>query len=179
MSGPIFKVPPLSRKAIRELVDTVREKSRVSGLFFPVMEMLEFVMPKIEKDFVLEIQSMDEMGNNHGLAIPSEKKIILREDVYDQASSGAGRDRMTAAHELGHYFLHNEIAFARSYDAGILKAYESSEWQANCFGGELLIPAAHANELLQMNIEEVAFECGVSLEAAEKQMKEIRKIYGK
>ncbi|KLU14171.1 MULTISPECIES: ImmA/IrrE family metallo-endopeptidase [Xenorhabdus] len=179
MSGPVFKVPPLSRRAIRELADTVRNKFKVSGLYFPVMEMLEFVMPEIEKDFTLEVHEISEMGNNHGLAIPGEKKIILREDVYNQALEGSGRDRMTAAHELGHYFLHKDVAFARAYDVNVLKAYESSEWQANCFGGELLIPASHSKELLAMSIDDVANECGVSIEAAEKQVKEFRKLYEK
>ncbi|SPP31369.1 hypothetical protein ARAF_0493 [Arsenophonus endosymbiont of Aleurodicus floccissimus] len=77
MSGSVFKVPILSRMEIRNFTDTIKQKVRISGLYFPVMEILEFAMPKIEEGFILEIRTIFEMKNNHGLIIPSEKKTFF------------------------------------------------------------------------------------------------------
>lgn len=71
--------------------------------------------------------------------MPQDSLIILREDVYEGAHEGNGRDRMTVAHEIGHLLMHKNIAFARAERVEI-RAFESSEWQAKCFSGELLSP---------------------------------------
>lgn len=44
------------------------------------------------------------------------------------------------AHELGHYLMHtrDELVFTRNQIK--LKSYEDSEWQANTFASELLMP---------------------------------------
>ncbi|WP_439835929.1 ImmA/IrrE family metallo-endopeptidase [Aeromonas caviae] len=176
MSGPIYRVPPLSRASIRELALTVRQVLGVDSLHFPIMQVLEFVLPSLEKDYVFEVGSLGDMGSNHGLTYPESKTIILREDVYEKALAGSGRDRMTAAHELGHLLLHSNVALARADGMKDIKIYESSEWQANCFGGELLIPASHRSEIVMMDVSKIAERCEVSLEAAEKQFKEMRKL---
>lgn len=177
MSGPVYKVPPQSRASIRALANTVRRSLGITDLHFPIMEVLEFGLPRLDKDYVFEVSSVQEMGSNHGLTIPIEKRIVLREDVYERALEGSGRDRMTAAHEFGHLLLHTQVALARADSKESVKPYESSEWQANCYGGELLVPATHANALLGMSLDAIAKHCGVSLEAAEYQMREISKAY--
>ncbi len=128
-------------------------------------------MPKIDQDFNFEVWSEARMKGNHGLTVTTEKTIILREDVYERALAGHGRDRMTAAHELGHYILHSnvDITFARA-DTN-LKTYECSEWQANCFGGEILVPYHRKELLVGKSVQEIADLCGVSLEAATIQKK--------
>ncbi len=110
------------------------------------------------------------MGETHGLTYPQEHLLILREDIYEGALNGVGRDRMTAAHELGHLLMHRNIAFARSAPGVKIRPFESSEWQAKCFSGELLVPAMHASILKGMTAEDVAEACGVSLVAARYQL---------
>lgn len=51
------------------------------------------------------------MGAKHGETIPSENRIRIREDVYERACNGYGRDRLTMAHELGHLLLHRDDYF--------------------------------------------------------------------
>ncbi|GKW51510.1 hypothetical protein NCCP2140_05630 [Pseudoalteromonas sp. NCCP-2140] len=178
MSGNSIKVPPESRKSIREAAAFSRlALEKVHGcdaLYLPIVEMLEFALPKLDSEYSFEVWSVGRMGENHGLTYPTEKTIILREDVYENALLGHGRDRMTAAHELGHYVLHSDvdISFARSNED--LKCYEDSEWQANCFGGEILMPYTKKDLLTGKTPQEVADLCGVSLEAAAYQSKFFR-----
>lgn len=179
MSGYSIKVPASSRKQIRQAAEITRlVLEKIHGnesLYLPIVEMLEFDLPKIDPDYSFEVWSKNRMQSNHGLTITSEKTIILREDVYERALEGHGRDRMTAAHELGHYILHSnvDITFARA-DAQ-LKSYEDSEWQANCFGGEILVPFSRKEILIEKTVQEIADLCGVSIDAAAYQKKCLNK----
>ena len=170
MSGQDYRVPPQNRESIRSIVRSLRSTFGITGLMFPVMEVIEFALPQLIPDFELHIGGMKEMGETHGLTYPQEHLLILREDIYDGALNGVGRDRMTAAHELGHLLMHRNIAFARSAPGVKIRPFESSEWQAKCFSGELLVPAIHANVLKGMSAENVAEACGVSLVAARYQL---------
>ena len=76
------------------------------------------------------------------------------------------RDRFTIGHELGHYFLHSNqgkmpiVAF-RSGSTRI-------EWEANWFAASLLMPKPRFEKAIQSkSLLEVAFQFGVSLEAAQ------------
>jgi Zn-dependent peptidase ImmA (M78 family) len=115
------------------------------------------------------------MGEDHGLTIPSAHTIRLREDVYDRACDGHGRDRMTVAHEIGHFLLHDQPAFSRRSGKrkGPLPAFRSAEWQASCFGAELLIFPEGLTA--QMTAGDIATMRGVSKIAAQYQLDHYRK----
>ncbi|NLK87794.1 MAG: ImmA/IrrE family metallo-endopeptidase [Clostridiaceae bacterium] len=134
-------------------------------LFFPIVEFIELILPKIDPGFELEILTREEMGTKHGLTLPDKKCIRLREDVYIRACNNEGRDRLTLAHEVGHYFLHDSssVQHARLQPGEEIKAFEDPEWQASAFAGELLVPAHLAKGLRPADI---AYMCGVSNEAA-------------
>lgn len=173
MSGQDYRVPSLNRRDIRTLTHQIRSMLSITNLHFPIMEFVEFGLPSLIDDYELSIMPIEDMPGTHGLTIPQESKIILREDIYEGALNGNGRDRMTVAHELGHLLMHKNISFARSMPNVRIRAFESSEWQAKCFSGELLIPANKREILLNMTPIEVAQVCGVSLEAAEYQLQKI------
>jgi len=175
LSGQDYRVPGMSRAAIRALAQHLRAAFKIRGLYFPVMEVIEFALPQFLPSFEFQVMSEKEMGPTHGLTFPQESTIILREDIYEGAINGIGRDRMTVAHEIGHLLMHKNIAFARSEPGISIAAYESSEWQAKCFSGELLVPMNHANVLIGMSVEQIAEECGVSSHAADYQKSLIKK----
>ena len=55
---------------------------------------------------------------------------------------------------------------------GPIEAYEDPEWQAKCFAGEVMIN----KELVKnMKPQEIALQCGVSLQAAEYQWRQYQK----
>ena len=105
------------------------------------------------------------MGNNHGLTNPDTGKVMIREDVYDRACRGKGRDRMTIAHELGHFLMHDGIVLglARANEREKVPPYQDPEWQATAFAAEFLMDS---DIIKNMSPDEIEKECGVSYEAA-------------
>lgn len=170
-----FRVPPLSRKDIQDRAYTIR---RMLGLgktfYFDITHFLEWVLPEINEKFCLRIVGDDELGSDFARAYPDKDLILARESVYRNACNGMGRDRLVLAHEAGHVFLHRGIppAYAKSGD-GSLKAYEDSEWQATVFGAELL---ASVYLIRNWTVKQVVERCGISLEAAKKQLQHANKI---
>lgn len=159
-----IEVNPRSRADLRRFAKIVRSLTGVPETEkFPILEFLEMVLPKIFDDFVLEIVPKNEMGNKHGETRPKRHLIRLREDVYDGACAGNGRDLYTVAHEIGHLFLHTgDYSFARREGQSI-PLYKNSEWQADAFAGELLMPCV---AIKGMSPEEIELRYGVSMTAA-------------
>ncbi|WP_462383336.1 ImmA/IrrE family metallo-endopeptidase [Pseudomonas sp. Marseille-QA0892] len=174
MSGPSFEVPPRSEAEIFRLAETIWTDLKLRDDEFPIVEFLELGMPLFFDGFVFDIWDQSRMGSNHGLTIPSENSIVLREDVYYGACEGRGRDRFTAAHELGHYLMHRNapMKFHRA-ETGRLPAYKDSEWQANRFAGALLMPEAKLASC--RSLREVVERFGVSYDAAQVQNKVLAK----
>ncbi|HYF36006.1 MAG TPA: ImmA/IrrE family metallo-endopeptidase [Prosthecobacter sp.] len=133
----------MSRAKIRAMATAVRS---ITGLgaqaCFDITRFLEIELPKLDPDFTFLVSERSAMGENLALTHVRERSIEVREDVYDKACEGWGFDRLTLAHELGHYVLHPEVALARRVGTGSIKAYVDPEWQANAFAGELLMPLA-------------------------------------
>ena len=151
----------MSRVAIKQFATRFRRFCRVDDPYFPVDRVLEAV-PCFIKGYSVEIEPDGVMGDNHGLTDYLNKVIRIREDVYDGACEGKGRDRMTCAHEIGHAILHtNNLVSARNYEE--VRTYEDPEWQAKAFAGHWLIPDEIASRHSACEIEEI---CGVSHDAA-------------
>ena len=112
------------------------------------------------------------MGGKHGETYPSKNIMRIREDVYLRAAAGEGRDRLTIAHEVGHLFLHEDdsIALCRLAPDEQLEPFEDPEWQADCFGGELLMYHPLIKGLSEGQIVE---KCGVTPKAARTQLSKI------
>ncbi len=173
MSKGGAEVAPLSRKQIRALADGVREYFNVKSAKFPIVEVVELVLPRVYKGFLLEVLPEAEMGDNHGLTMPEYGVIQIREDVYNRARAGEGRDRMTIAHEFGHLLLHQGVALARSPSGIALPAYKDPEWQAKAFAGELLISHRHLAKCREAI--DLVSRFGVSSDAAEIQWRAFKK----
>ena len=135
-----------------------------ASAYFDIMDFLEHTLPLFYPGFTLSVGTKEEMGDYHGLTYPDKNEIKLREDVYSGAHEGNGRDRMTAAHELFHFLAHSEdsVVFARK-GSNDTPLYMDPEWQADAFGGELLIPYDLTSEL---EVDEIIAQCGVSKKAA-------------
>lgn len=109
-------VPPLSRMDIRRRALIFRQMFGADKImYFPIVKVMEIMngMPEVFTDWNMEVVSQSEMGDFHGLTLPNGT-VKIREDVYTRAARGAGRDRDTMAHELGHWLFHrNNKAHAR------------------------------------------------------------------
>jgi len=165
MSGYDYIVPPRSWDAIAMKATEVRcFAGREADPYFPIMDFLELVMDQRLGLIRLEVGSREDMRGSEGHTCPKGEFIELREDVYAAAWRGDGRARFTAAHELGHLFLHTNVPLARAEDSRAERPFRLSEPQANQFAAELLMPRSffsrHDDESAVMERH------GVSREAA-------------
>jgi len=160
------KAAPMSRKQIRRLIRYIKKQAGLENeLYFPIIPFVENVLPLMFEDYQFEVVPIEEMGKKHGETFPNSNTIKIREDIYLRAVKGEGRDRMTIAHEVGHFFLHEKdsISLCRLAPGEKLKPFEDPEWQANAFGGELL---ASSYLIRNLSKNEVMNKCGVTFEAA-------------
>lgn len=157
----------MSCKEIQNLVYYIKKVCGLENeLYFPILRFAENILPYLfDDDYTFCVVSKKELGDKHGETFPNEHIIRIREDVYLGAKNGVGRDRLTIAHEIGHLFLHDNdaVSFCRLEKGQKLRAFEDPEWQANCFGGELL---ASSYLIQNMTTEEIVKKCVVSFDAA-------------
>lgn len=170
-----YVAEPKSRNDLRQMALGFRRSLKLDNTpFFPVervLEIMSFIFPKFNWCIVDDDKMpAQEHANTDVIACT----INIKQSVYDRACSGAGRDRMTIAHEIGHYLLLCEygVRFCRNYDNDNSKLYCDPKWQAKCFAGELLMPAHLVKDLAA---EEIANTCGVSIDAAKYQYNVIHK----
>lgn len=158
---PILKAPPMSRSGLKRLTNSIRSQFKITSNYFPVDVVLEFIH-LLAPGYRYEVMAEEDMGDNHGLTHYYDKVIQIRQDVYEGACRGEGRDRMTIAHEIGHAILHTD-SLVSARDFGSIKTFEDPEWQAKAFAGHLLISDSAIESL---SIPEVMISCGVSYDAA-------------
>lgn len=169
-----YKTNAKGRQDIRKIAMEWRKQLGVeSSLYLPVVEIYE-ILPIIYPGLTTEIveDSAFPKGKFAETEIDS-KTIRLSRSVYDGACDRKGFERMTIMHEVGHFEMiaNSPIKLYREVN-GPIEAYEDPEWQAKCFAGEVMIN----KELVKnMKPQEIALQCGVSLQAAEYQWRQYQK----
>ena len=167
-----YSVEAKSRKDLRLLAHHIRDRLRLKPSdASPAVEMLELLDIWVPDAF-FEIVEEDELGKGAHAETEITKSIIrIREDIYDRACAGNGRDRMTVVHEIAHLIMLRGLGFrlTRSFRDKV-KAYSDPEWQAKCLAGELMMDSRY---IAGMTSAEVARKCGVSEEAAKLQLSKI------
>lgn len=165
-----YKVKPMSIKDIRNLTDMVRDFFRIDPKRpFPILQFIENVVPEWVEGFSFEI--LDDEECEEGLFAgyyPVEKQLSCRQSVYQKAFEGDGASRGHLCHELGHIFLHRNqgAVLARGgVGSGKHAKYEDSEWQANTFERELLIPFGQLTPA--MTIDDISKNYETSMALAE------------
>jgi hypothetical protein len=166
------KVPPLKITDIRRLASLIRDGSQIKpGERFPVLEFLEFSLPRVLPGFDCAIS--DDMPHRMEACAfpdgctehPDGPFIKISGQVYEAAYGGEGRARFTILHECGHVLLHRKVAVHHRGPVGAdLKPIENSEWQANTFSAELLMPPD--SFAICQSLDEFLDRMGVSGQAA-------------
>jgi len=175
-----FRVTPRSVDNIRDGALYIREALYITLSFFPLIEVVEQVLPRMFPEYVFDVRDKADMVNEYGkgtlaMTTPAIARLEVREDVYEELCANDGRARFTVAHELGHLFLHQDTGgFARFNRHTAMKIYESSEWQADNFAAELLMPLDFAINC--SGIESIMAMFGVSYTAAEIRWKLVKKL---
>jgi len=158
-----FKASPLSNAAIVNFASQFR---KILGLkadaFVDIQKVLELAMPRLDSSFNYSVREKADMEvDAHAYTDPDNNEIVILDEIYDRVVEGHGRDRMTVAHEIGHYIFHNRQlgVLTRVFPGDKVKTFEDPEWQATAFAGEFLCPAAAIKGL---SIQEIAAKFGVS-----------------
>lgn len=168
-----IRVPPRSAESIRGVALFVRQMFGMAERKVDVLRLLEVELHKI--NITYEVCDSADMGQDHGLTYPDRGVIQIREDVYLGARGGNPRDRFTICHEVGHLALHPGVSFARAHtEPRIWKPYEDSEWQADTFAAEFMMPIQDVLVCCR-DVTDVMDKFGVSHEAAEIRWRTLRK----
>jgi len=169
-----LKSQPCSRDDLRHLAMQIRKLYGLENtLFLPVVPLLEVLHKYFTKFYYQIVEDWELPKDIHAQTDVAKQVIMIKESVYDGACKGNGRDRMTIAHEIGHYFLICVfgLSLKRDFSKKPIRTCEDPEWQAKCFAGELLM----AKHLVKgMGENEIARKCGVSIEAARTQLRAMR-----
>ncbi len=164
-----YIVEAKTRKQLRQLAGDLRRYLGIeNALWVPIVELLD-VLSEVLDDFSYEIVSDDILPKDiHAETDIRTGHITIRESVYERACDGEGRDRMTIAHEIGHFVTLCLCGFKlqRNFSRKVVKPFNDPEWHAKCFAGEFMIAYDLTEGMTPMQIAEV---CGVSYDAAEYQ----------
>ena len=142
---------PMSTAKIRSIADIVRELlgySEDEAIDMPkAFDLLSQRKWKNGRSFQYEICSDDNPIFEEGVeakTIAQTGVVYVKESVFiDACSHRNSRGAYTLAHELGHFILHyllGGFSLARSVRTVQPPAYASTEWQANSFAAEFLMP---------------------------------------
>ena len=169
--------PPQSYLSIEGKAQALREMLAPYGVTaqraFPIVEVLEHVMPAIMPEFYLGAATWEELDGAEAIKTP-DNKIMVRDDVYEAAIAGQARARFTLAHELGHLMLHQEHVLRRmtTPSGQKVKVFYDPEWQADAYASAVLMPRQSVSHL---TIDEIVSKFRVSRRAAEVRMDKIQK----
>lgn len=106
---------------------------------------------------------------------PESMTMHIRADVFEKACWGDPRARFTIMHELGHGLLGHRRTINRSGAERQLKVYEDSEWQANQFAAEFMMPLDVISSLQLNTATKIERHFKVSYQAAALRVKQLEK----
>ena len=173
-----YRIEPKSRKDLRAIALRIREAFGLRDcLYFPIVDFMEHMMPKMFDNYNWEIIDDDELPTNQDAVTVIENgfgTVRIKQSVYDGACDGDGQHRMTIAHEVvGHFIPMCVLGFEfyRSYGDEEIEAYRDPEWHAKCLAGEFMMAYHLVGEDKPKQLME---KCGVSQSAARYQRKKFR-----
>lgn len=97
--------------------------------------------------------------------VPEERTLYIRDTVYAEMERGGMRAMFTLGHELGHALLAHRRTLNRQSIAGV-PIYSQSEWQANRFAAEFVMPLDQIIAYQLTTPQQIADFFGVSPAAA-------------
>lgn len=161
------KVKPTSTAKIRKLAEDFRVLLGIEAPKVDMLDLLEDTLFQVGLSFHVDDPASPILNpEEDACAFPDRDFLVLSPRVYEGLCNDDPRARFTLAHEVGHMLMHgsNIQGFARPRTGSSPhKAYCDSEWQADTFAAEFLMPASIARGMTEQGIMD-AF--GVSASAA-------------
>lgn len=171
-----FRVAPRSILDIRKHAIHVRQTFGMSpsaGFF----RMEDFIESWTDWGITYDIVEADGLPPGvEACCVPEQGIILLSQETYDGACDDYPRARFTVIHELGHLALSHTRAFHRERpETQDIKAFEDSEWQANTFAAEFLMPVGDIQQRRLRTPAELVERYQVSNPAAAKRVRDLTK----
>jgi len=146
MPTNVFIREGLTQREMAEVAQRYRRQFNLEyAQLVDIVEILEFKLPEAFPGFVLVIRRQDELSDP-AITEVSKNRILVREDIYDNACEGDSACRFILAHELGHFLLHRDkgSSLHKSFDTYVpqipsMDARENGEDQADIFARHFLI----------------------------------------
>lgn len=173
--GPLngFRVSPRSIADIRE---TAKRARAALNFRWPV------ALDRFLEKLVIYSITVD-VVENHGVLppgveacwVPEDLTLYLTERVYKAACNNEPRALFTVFHEMGHALLGHRRTLNREIPGLEIKRFEDSEWQADQFAAEFLMPL---DEIVRYNLAtegQLMSRFGVSMDAARVRLKRLRR----
>ena len=167
---------PRDRDSIRRDAYLLRAKLGLKNqLYFPIVGFLENTLPVVDPSFCLEVVEDEELPGRQAEYIPMDNAIRVKCSVYEAAVDGHWWARSTLAHELGHYYYHDEqsVRYAKRDVLTAVPVDEDPERQANIFAAELLAPI---NLIEGMDERTIGTRCLVPYEVAKRQLQTLNRV---
>ncbi|WP_105419402.1 ImmA/IrrE family metallo-endopeptidase [Neorhizobium sp. T25_27] len=172
MATDIFIRNGLNSRQMAEIAQKYRHEFDVAHVeLVDVIEILEFKMRELFPGFHIVIK-VDAEVNGQAFSDPKNKRIVIRESIYNSACEGDAGCRFVIAHEIGHYILHaskNKTLHKTidTYDAAIrgMNSTESAEAQADMFARHFLAPP-FISYALRSDIQSLSRRTGIPLNIA-------------
>lgn len=177
-----WRVPPSSKQKIRNLSQLVRGLLTAVGAaregWVDIVDVIEVQLPKLMPEFEYSYVEQDDpvLAGAEAITYPDRQQMLISASVYEGACNGNGRDRFTLAHELGHLILHKGVSsYARqTSEDRDHRVYEDSEWQADTFAAEFLMPYDEVRSFC-CTVGDIKSRFGVSWSAAGHRLASIKK----
>jgi hypothetical protein len=134
---------------------------------FNIVEFLENDVPKVIRDFRLEV-ARGKVDDIYSTSVPP--RIVAAEAICDLARGGDARARLTFAHELGHLLLHARSQYANFVPRHKPMRNQTAESEAHKFALALLIPLSVARGFNDPKL--LSLYCQVNQKAAEARMRD-------
>lgn len=172
-SGMGYRVAPRNIVGIRERALAVRKILLPKQLAF--FRMAPFIEQLYEYGIVYDVVDEAELPVGiEACCIPEFGLVTFASDTYRKACEDDPRARFTVIHELGHILLAHTRPLNRDSKRNI-EAFEDSEWQANQFAAEFLMPLTHMVEKGHKTADELILAYQVSPPAAERRINQLSK----
>ncbi len=177
--GPTgYKVAPRKRAKLRAISDEFRSLPEIAkcykndGCFIDAVYLLENVLHRA--GFHLHPLEDRRLKETAAFTIPEQGLIVLRESIYEGLFKDDPFSRYTIIHEFSHIALEHAVTLHRGAVLGQHEWYEDSEWQANNFAAEMMMPVDVVKRLGCKPLL-IMSECGVSAKAVQYRLDNLKK----
>lgn len=161
-------------------------KSSVREIRARAMSVRDLLIPDGAPDLELFLEGLEKFGITYDVVedgflppgveascLPEKRVIYITASVFEGVARNEERARFTIFHELGHLLLAHSRSFHRDSTLDF-PIWENSEWQADQFAAEILMPLDVIRAKNLTTAGELRAEFGVSYTAASIRLAKLR-----